>query len=229
MSNQMIEALQGIMNQAQGETLDVPHPVDVKNVEVLPLTAWHNSVLKADREKQEDGDWKTDIVKGRLVSVIQKDDYGEPLGEPKLMLQHKYEHPVRKSNDISVTAVKAHEVRRLRERFPATFQEYEIKLLRERAEIPLALLDSVPPEVIQVIHTMGVRTVREFASFTEEQTATLLEMLHKHKLSLRANYVPQYLERARDMAGISGPEEVQPQAEPDEAQRHSGRRGKQAA
>src|SRR4030067_3457259 len=98
----MIEALQGIMNQAQGETLDVPHPVDVKMVEALPLTAWHNSVLKADREKQEDGDWKTDIVKGRLVSVIQKDDYGEPLGEPKLMPQHKYENPGGQQNTTAV-------------------------------------------------------------------------------------------------------------------------------
>lgn len=196
--NEIVKALEGIVNQGQGETLDVPHPVDVKNVETKPITGWHDSVLKADREKQEDGDWKTDIVKARIVEITQQDEYGEPIGEPKLMLQHKYVHPTRKSNDVSVTAIKPHEIRKLRERFPGAFAEYEAKLYRDKAEIPLVLLDSVPPEVVQTIHTMGVRTVGEFAEFDEERVAELVEKLERHKMNARAMYVPRYLERARE-------------------------------
>ena len=206
MSNQMIEALQGIMNQAQGETLDVPHPADVKNVKVKNLTEWHDSALKSDWHREEDGDWNKTVVKGRLVEVAQLDAYDEPLGEPKLMLQHKYGHPTRQSKDVSVTAVKPFEIRKLKDRFPGVFQEYELKLLRERGEIPLVLLDSVPPEVVQVIQTMGMRTVREFAAFDEDKIAGLTAKLHHHKMALRANYVLDYVERARAMVGHAGSE-----------------------
>ncbi len=216
--NQMIEALQGIMNQAQGETLDVPHPTDIKDVEVRTLTAEHPSVLKEDRERMDDGDWNTNIVKGRLVEVIQKDEYGEPLGEPKLMLQHKYSTPQRQSKDVSVTAVKPDIIRKLKARFPGAFAEFEMKLLRERAEIPLVMLDDVPPEVVQAVYTMGVRTIRQFAEFDETRTVALIDKLNSHKMNARANYVRDYLSRARDKVGYVAPE---PDLTP--------KRGKQAA
>jgi len=206
MSNQLTVALQSLMNQNQGEVLDVPHPVDVKDVQVKPLTAWHDSALKIDWHKEEDGDWNKTVVKGCLVEVTQLDAYGEPLGEPKLMLQHKYSHPTRQSKDVSVTAVKPFEVRKLKDRFPGVFQEYEMKLLRERAEIPLVLLDSVPPEVVQVIQTMGARTVRDFAAFDETRTDELLRKLHSHHMATRANFVPAYLARAREMIGHAPPD-----------------------
>lgn len=199
--NQMIEALQGIMNQAQGETLDVPHPVDVKNVKLSPQTDWHNSPLKADRDKDQDGDWRYDIVKGRISVNQQFDDWNEPIGEPRLIMEHKYVHPARNSKDVSTTAIKPHEIRKLKERFPGAFAEYETKLLRERAELPLVLLDSVPPEVVQVIYTMGVRTVRQFAQFDEEKLAVLQEKLLSHKMAARANFIVDYLQRAKEMVG----------------------------
>ncbi len=199
--NQMIEALQGIMNQAQGETLDVPHPCDVKHVKTTELTGWHSSVLKSDREKQEDGDWNNDVVKGRIVENVQSDEWGEPIGEPRLLVQHRYGTPARQSKDISATALKPFEIRKLKERFPGAFAEFETKILRERREIPLVLLDSVPPEVVQVIYTMGVRTVRQFADFTEEQMAELQAKLLSHKMAARATYLVDYLQRAKEMVG----------------------------
>ena len=114
--NDVVQALQGIINQGQGETLDVPHPVDIPNVLEVPQTLWYDSVLHEDKEKQEDGEIKSDIVKGRIVYVVQTDAYEEPIGEQKLMLQHKYVHPTRKSQDVSVTAVKPHEIRKMRAR-----------------------------------------------------------------------------------------------------------------
>ena len=201
--NQMIEALQGIMNQANGETLDVPHPVDIKNVEKRILTAEHNSVLKEDRERMDDGDWKTDVVKGWLVEVIQKDEYNEALGEPRLMLQHKYSTPARQSKDVSVTAVKPDVIRKLKARFPGAFAEYEMKLLRERAELPIVLLDEVPPEVVQVIYTMGVRTIRQFAEFDEARAVALVEKLTSNKMNARATYVRDYLAKAREKIGYT--------------------------
>lgn len=202
--NQMIEALQGIMNQAQGETLDVPHPVDVKNVKMTPQTNWHDSPLKADRDKDADGDWRYDIVKGRICINQQFDDYNEPIGEPRLILEHKYVHPSRISKDVSTTAIKPHEVRKLKERFPGAFQEYETKLLRERAEVPLVMLDNVPPDVIQVIYTMGVRNVREFAEFGDEKMAELQNKLLSHKMAARVNYIVEYRQRARELSGWRG-------------------------
>lgn len=199
--NQMIEALQGIMNQAQGETLDVPHPVDVKNVKLNPQTDWHNSPLKADRIKDQDGDWRHDIVKGRISVNQQFDEWNEPIGEPRLIMEHKYVDAARPSKDVSTTAIKPHEIRKLKERFPGAFQEYETKLLRERSELPLVLLDSVPPEVVQVIFTMGVRTVRQFAEFDEAKMAELQAKLLSHKMAARANYLVDYLQRAKEMVG----------------------------
>jgi hypothetical protein len=201
--NQMIEALQGIMNQAQGETLDVPHPVDVKNVRTTPLTGWHFSVLKADREKQDDGDWNTEVVQGRIVENVQLDQWGEPIGEPRLLIQHKYGTPARQSKDVSVTALKPNVVRSMKERFPGAFQEYETKLLRGREEVPLALLDSVPPEVLQVIWIMGARSVQQFAAFDDAKMAELREKLLSAKMAARANYLGDYLQRARDLVGDS--------------------------
>ena len=210
MSNQMIEALQGIMNQANGETLDVPHPADIKHVDVKTLTGWHESVLKEDRERLDDGDWKTDVVTARLVEVTQLDEYKEPLGEPKLMLQHKYGTAQRQSKDISVTAVKPDVIRKLKARFPGAFAEYEMKLLRERGEPPLVLLDDVPPDVIQALNTLGVRTIRQFAEYDEAKTTALVEKLRAHKMDARANYVRDYLTRARERVGFIAPEPEAP-------------------
>jgi hypothetical protein len=189
------------MNQANGETLDIPHPVDVKNVKSTPQTDWHNSPLKADRDRDEDGDWRYDVVKGRITINQQFDDYGEPLGEPRLILEHKYGHPTRQSKDVSTTAIKPHEIRKLKERFPGAFAEFETKLLRSRQEMPLVLLDSVPPEVVQVIFTLGARTVRDFAEFSDEKMAALQEKLVQHKMSARVNFLGEYLARAREMVG----------------------------
>ena len=197
--NQMIDALRGIMDQSQGGTLDVPHPADFKNVKITELTGWHDSALKSDWHREEDGDWTKTVVKGRLAEVTHFDEYDEPIGFPTLILQHKYSHPTRQSKDISTTNVQAFEIRKLKARFPEAFAEYELKLARTRAEIPLALFDSVPPEVIQVILTMGARTVRDFAEFSEERIATLLTKLHGNNMAARANYVLDYVQRAREM------------------------------
>jgi len=221
MSNQMIEALQGIMEQSQGTTLDVPHPVDIANVQIRPLTDWHDSALKSDWHREEDGDWNKTVVKGQLAEVAHLDAYGEPLGQPQLVLLHKYSHPTRQSKDVSTTNVQPFEIRKLRDRFPGAFAEYELKLARGHGEIPLVLLDSVPPEVVQVIHTMGARTVREFAQFGDEQIAALTAKLHNHHMVTRANYVLDYVERARAMVGHAG-------SEPDPAVT-SGRQRRQAA
>lgn len=198
--NQMVEALAGLMNQSQGETIDVPHPTEIKDVRVVPLNAdWHNSALKADSEKDDDGDRQFNIVKGRICEITHMDEYGEPLGEARLILQHKYGTPTRQSKDISATAIKPDVVRSLKARFPTAFAEMETKLLREGRELPIVLLDNVPPEVVQVIYAMGIRTVRQFAEFDEAQTEALVAKLQQFKMASRVNYVPDYLKRARDL------------------------------
>ena len=200
--NQMIESLQAIMNQAQGETLDVPHPADIKDIRETPMTEWHFSVKKEDSRKDDDNDRHFDVVSARIVEITHMDEYGEPLGEPKLMLQHKYGTAQRQSKDVSVTAIKPNVIRGLKDRFPGAFTEFEMKLLRANRDAPLALLDTVPPEVLQVVQTLGARTVRQFAEFDEEKIVALLDKLHQHKMSSRANFVQDYIMRAREMAGI---------------------------
>jgi hypothetical protein len=212
--NQLTEALQSLMNQNQGSVLDVPHPADFANVQIKELTAWHDSALKNDWHREEDGDWNKTVVKGRLAEVTNLDAYGEPLGAPQIILQHKYGHPTRQSKDVSTTNVQPHEVRKMKERFPTAFQEYEMKLARERAEIPLVLLDNVPPDVIAMIGTMGVRTVREFAVFDDAKVEELLKRLHAHQMVQRAGYVPEYLARAREMIGHVPPDAVEAPARP---------------
>lgn len=199
--NQLTEALQSIMQQGQGSTLDIPHPADIKKVKITELTGWHDSALKADWHKEEDGDWNKTVVKGRLASVAHLDEYDEPIGEEVLILQHKYGHPTRQSKDTSTTNVQPHEVRKLKERFPAAFQEYEMKLLRERASIPLVLLDNVPPDVVQVVHTIGARTVQDFAAFGDEAMEKLTEKLLSHNMAARVGFVEAYRGRAREMTG----------------------------
>ncbi len=198
--NQMIEALQGIMNQANGETISIPHPVDVKNVKAVPQTEWHYSVLKTDSYKDDEGDRHFNVVSARLILNTHLDDYNEPLGEPRLMLEHKYSHPTRQSKDVSVTAVKPNEVRALKERFPGAFSEYEVVLLRKGEDLPLALLDSVPPEVLQVAHTMGARKIADLAAFDEEKIALLSAKLEAAKLNARVPYIRDYIARARERA-----------------------------
>jgi len=201
--NQLTEALQSLMDQNQGTVLDVPHPADISNVQIKELTGWHDSALKADWHKEDDGDWNKTVVKGRLAEVANLDAYGEPIGEAVLILQHKYGHPTRQSKDLSTTNVQPHEVRRLKERFPGAFQEYEMKLLRERAPIPLVLLDSVPPDVVQVIQVLGARTVQDFAAYGDEDMERLAEKLHSHKMAARAGFVTVYRNRARAMTGFA--------------------------
>lgn len=209
---ELLTALQGLVNNNFGETLDVPHPADIKDVRITPLTAvWHNSALDIDRDRQDNGDWRSDIVKGRLVEVIRLDPYGEPLGDPQLVLEHKYVHPTRQSKDVSTTVVKPNNIRMLKERFPGVFAEYETKLLRERKDVPLVMLDSVPPEVIQLVFTMGARTVKDFAAFDGDQIDELLSKMLAQKLNSRTNYLPDYLARAREMSGhVPATEDSQP-------------------
>src|ERR1700752_4559224 len=106
MSNELATALEALVNRAPYELLDIPHPADTKDVRVIAVTQWHSSVLKKDREKTDDGDFRTDIVKGRIIEKCNYDEYGEPDGEPRLMLEHKYSTPSRPSKDVSVTALK---------------------------------------------------------------------------------------------------------------------------
>lgn len=199
--NELAQALQSLVNQSAGEVLDVPHPVDIANVQIRELSGWHDSALKTDWHKEEDGDWIKTVVKGRIAEVVNLDAYGEPLGAPQLILQHKYGHPTRQSKDVSTTNIQAHEIRKLKERFPGAFQEYELKLLRERGPIPLALLDSVPPEVIGIIRTLGAATVQDLAAFEDADMARLVEKLHGHKMAARVNFVESYRDRARELTG----------------------------
>jgi len=199
--NQLVEALQSIVSQSQGEVLNVPHPVDIANVQIKELSAWHDSALKSDWHREEDGDWNKTVVKGRLCEVTNLDAYGEPMGAPQLILQHKYAHPTRQSKDVSTTNVQPHEVRQMKDRFPGAFQEFEKKLLRERADIPLVLLDNVPPEVIEMIQTVGARTVQAFAAFGDAQMQKLIDRLERHNMAARVSYVEAYRDRAREMTG----------------------------
>jgi len=208
--NQLTEALQSLM-APQGATLDVPHPADIKKVSITALTGWHPSELKSDWHKEEDGDWNKTVVQGRLAMALNLDDYDEPIGEATLILQHKYGHPTRQSKDISTTNVSAHEVKKLKARFPAAFAEYELKLARERAPVPLALLDSVPPEVVQVIQTLGARTVQDFAAFGDEAMEKLTAKLESNNMAARLAFVPAYRDRAREMTGWQ-PSEAEPPA-----------------
>ena len=175
---------------------NVPHPASIKEVEVEARTKWHKSVLKNDTDLLNDE--PIPVVEGRIVEITKLDEFGEPIGKATFALEHKYGHPQRKSNDVSVTKLSTSTLRGIKVRFPTMVEEFEANMLKTGRDLPLCFLDNVPGEVLQIVQTKGVDSVRAFAEWTDKKLADLVKDLEFNDMNARAHYVKEYRGRARE-------------------------------
>ena len=208
-----IEALRTLMVPDMGTSLDCPHPASLGKVEEIIHTAWMDS---AD---PRDVDGGINCVKGRIVELGYIDDFGEPIGKFEYVLQHQYDHPQRRgTNSVSATPLKprtmhgergengTYSMLPLRKRFPAAFDQFEKRLRAAEKPFPIALLDNVPPEVLEALIAMGVDTIQGFASADESFLGKLKSRLESDRHVQRAQNIHSYLERAREFVGVSSDE-----------------------
>ncbi len=221
----MFEDLKALIDGAQGEALDVPHPNKLKNTEMTALTKWHRAERPGDFETNNVGgplfvqddsspDWGKPLtyVKGQISRVTVLDEYGEPMGEPEYVVLHKIDNPKIKNNDISSSLIDPFGARDLRRRFPAAFVEFEAKLRAERTPLPIALLDDIPPHVIHILMIKGTKTADAFAAYGDEQMAAVKTTLEAQKMNARIPFLEKYRELARAKVGYVAPAEAAPEA-----------------
>ena len=212
-----IEALRTLIVPDIGASLDVPHPASLGKVDEVIYTAW------MDSSDPRDIDGNINCVKGRIIELGYIDEFGEPIGRSEYVLQHQYDHPTRRgTNSISATPLKprtmhgergengTYSTLPLRKRFPAAFDQFERKLRGAEKPFPLALLDNVPPEVLETLLALGVDTVQGFAEADDTFLGRLKSRLEADKYVQRAQNVATYLERAREFVGYSSDEPKSP-------------------
>lgn len=216
----MFEELKALIDGSQGEAIDVPHPNQFKKQEMKSLTKWHRSELPSDFERNalggplmiedpEDPHFGRPLtyVYAEIVSMTLLDAYDEPVGDPIYSVQVKITNPKFKIDDISSHRVRAFTVKELRRRFPAAFAEFERNLGADK--LPIALLDDVPPHVLQQLQTaMGIKKVMEFAMFDDKALKALRSKLEAAKLHARIPYIEKYREAARLKVGYTDPAPV---------------------
>jgi hypothetical protein len=215
----MFEDLKALIDGAQGEALDVPHPNQLKNTEKTAITRWHRSEKTSDFETnmlggplhvQDEGspDWGKPLtyVSGQINRVVIMDDYHEPMGEPEYVMLHKVANPKAKNADISSAKIGSFGTRDLRRRFPAAFAEFEVKLKAEGTPLPIALLDEVPPHVIHMLITKGCKTVQQFADYDDDEMRAMKITLEAQKMNARVPFLVKYRDQARAKVGYVEPE-----------------------
>lgn len=193
-----------------GTSLEVPHPASLGRPEITSLTSWHPSADERDFETQPG--LPRDCIYGRIVEVVMPDEYGEPIGNAEYVLEHKIEHAQRKSKDVATTLLRPRTMAGekhtdghyttlpLRRRFPAVFDQFEDRLRRAGKPFPIALLDNVPPEVLETAQALGIDTVQAFAEADDALLEKLSSRLTADKHAKRAANVADYHERAKEMA-----------------------------
>jgi hypothetical protein len=212
----MLEDLKALIDGAQGEALDVPHPNQQKNTEMTALTRWHRSEATSDFEMNMLGgpelvktegspDWGKPLtyVRGQINRVTVMDEYSEPVGEPAHVVLHRLDNPKAKTKDISSSKIGAFNCRELRRRFPEAFAEFERKMNAEGTPLPIALLDEVPPHVIQILMAKGTSTIEQFAAYATKDMKALETTLSSHKMNARIPYLPKYRDQAREKIGYT--------------------------
>ena len=207
-----LEALRTLIVPDGGTTLDSPHPMTLGKVEETPWSAW------CDSADPRDIDGGLNRVTGRIIETAYIDDFGEVIGKPVYILQHKFDHPLRKSSDISATLLTprnmhgekdlngAYTTLPLRKRFPSAFDQFEKRLRGAERPFPIALLDSVPPEVCEAIIALGIETVNDFAAADDAWLDRLKQRLEIDKHAARARNVLEYRKRAQEFVGVSSDE-----------------------
>lgn len=206
-----LEELKTLLDGSQGEALDVPHPNQIKNTVMTPLTKWHRSELPSDFELNQLGAPEFDMetgkpktfVSGQIVRTEKFDDYNEPIGEIEYAVLHKVNNPKLNFKDTSSTRVHPFTVKDMRRRFPAAFAEFEDKLKASGTPLPIALLDTVPPFVVQLLFVRGAKTIEDFAAYTKKQIEDLKTDLKAKKMDARVAYVERYRDQARAKVGIA--------------------------
>ena len=221
-----LDALRVLMVPDMGASIDVPHQMTLGRGHETALSNW---VPSADPRDRDEDMRNQDIIFGRIVKIHFEDEYGEPIGKPDLILQHKADHPKRKSKDISASTIRPRTMAGekdsegnfsslpLRKRFPQAFEEFERRLRREGSEFPIALLDKVPPEIIETLIALGIDSVQAFAEAGDDVLDRLRKRLESDKYAARVPYVTSYqdrakaylgVDRARELAGIGADELV---------------------
>lgn len=216
--SELSDAIKTLIDGAQGEALDVPHPNTLKNTEMTALTRWHRSEFPADFETNmlgapevvrdhtsQDFGKPLTYVRGQINRVTVLDGYNEAVGEPEYVVLHKVENPKVTDRDTSSSLIGPMNCRDLRRRFPGAFDEFEAKLRQEGTPYPIALLDDVPSHVIALLASRGTRTIEAFAAFGDAEMASLKATLEAVKLHARVPYLQKYLEMARAKVGYVAP------------------------
>jgi len=219
---EFVQTLKQSLNRNDAESLEVPHPKDMKQIMETALSGWVKSEDPADCEKDSSGRPMPSMtaVLGQVRKLEHVDDYGDPVGEPQYIVAHRYSVTSRPSDDVSISRITPVTVKNLRSRFPAAFDQAEKRLRENREELPVAFLDTVPPEVVLIAYVMGIRTIREFAEMGDNMVAAIKSELQNRKHVNRIDSVPTYIERAREKVGLPP---VPEQRDEPEAKRKPGR------
>jgi hypothetical protein len=139
--------------------ISYPHPRTFK-----PVLQKKTPYVKAE------GKGDTGNVSGALALLTNYDDYDEVVGEPSLVLLHKYQAlGGTPSKDESVTKVTPDSIRSLKERFPKVFTQYEKQLIARGEEVPLSFLSSIKPDKLYPLIARGIKTVNALASAPSDQ------------------------------------------------------------
>lgn len=204
----LTDELRTLLDGSNGEALDVPHPNQIKDVRITPMTRWHRAERAGDYENNEFGapaytesGERLTYVTGQVQRMQSFDEYQEPIGEPEYLVAHKVTNPKIANKDTATTPISAFTCRDLRKRFPGALAEFEAKMVRDGVDLPIALLDDVPPHVITHIRAKGGNTVQAFAAFTKKQTDELKASLEASKMHARIPYVERYKEMAQAKIG----------------------------
>lgn len=194
-----------------GSSIDVPHPMTIKNTRETTITDWYPSADPRDIDQAFPGG--LNCVRGRIVKVENFDDYHEPIGKPEYVLHHKFDHPQRKDRSVCAAPLRPRNMAGeknsdgvftampMRKRFPDAFVEFEKALKRDGKPLPIALLDNVPPEVTETLIAMGFDTVQAFADLSDENLGKLKLRLDTDKHSQRSGNAEVYRDRAREYVG----------------------------
>ncbi len=213
-----LEELKTLLDGAQGEAIDAPHPNTFKNTVTTPLTAWHRSESPADAETNslggpllvEDRDspyWGRPLtyVMGQIVSVVVLDKWSEQVGETRYDVLHKVANPKMTNKDTSSSRFGPFSAMDLMKRFPDAFVEFETKLRQAGTPLPIAILKDIPPHVLQLLLVIGTKTVEELAAYGDKEMANLKTRLEAMKMHQRVPYIDRYREFARAKVGYAEP------------------------
>ena len=204
------------------------------DVRVVDVTQW----MDADDSTPVKG-FNNVSVRCKIAEATTVDDYGYPVGETSVVVQHQYFDAKRKkwSMDTASSEINPHAyvsirtqdgvIHGLKDRFKTCIKHYLDQLVREKRPIPLAFLaDRVYPDAICCFIANGLKSVEEVAALPDgERMELMMEAFRDADMTTWAHRVPEFRQKAREMLQNLG---VRMASEPDDEPRAVGRPRKAA-